>query len=416
MTALEILPLRVLLDITPAAADPTSYTGIARVALELAKALWNQPSVALQTTAWGSLRARQYLWDQRDAFEEFQPTVRSVSPLVRALLEAEKTHPAAVIRLSVRRLLQVLNRVQSPVPRASLAAAQIIHASYGRFPDQVRRSSSPTLVTVHDITPLRLPPSSVSAEQLAITKRIVQALRPSDWVACVSEFTRRDLLAFTGRGDDRTVTIPNGVDRETFQPRNAREAEKTLAKFGLHQKPFVLTMSSLAPHKNLALLTQCWANVLRAVPDASFVIAGGRELKPSVLAAAFGVEDLPSIIFTGHVTDSEFCDLASHCEAFLFPSLYEGFGLPALEAMATGARVIAANNTSLPEVVGNAGILLDPRDAEGWGSQIVRALETPVTAAEAAAAVQRAAKFSWDRSSAAYIDLYHRMLAERRAA
>lgn len=403
--------LNVLVDITPAATPPQTRTGLARVAIELAYALVTRDDVSLRTCAWGSLDAACYMADHMSEFESLSPVAAAISPLTRRLLGIARTRKHDLLRLAAHRALQAVNRIRNPLRGCRLSDIDVIHSTYSRLPRVARRSCRPAVVTVHDITPLRLPPDGVSSEQRAITARMIRAIRPNDWVACVSDFTRRDFLAYTGHRSDRAVTVPNGVDFEIFRPRPIADSQSTLDRLGIAGRPFVMTLSSLAGHKNLQMLLRIWPAVVAAVPDAAFVVAGGKTTNSRALRDAFGIPDTRGLVVTGRVSDGEFCDLATRCNAFLFPSLYEGFGLPALEAMAAGAPVIAADNTSLPEVVGKAGTLLDPHDADAWRDVTIQALRRGLGQEPHAESIRQAASFSWERTAAGYVALYRRMLA-----
>jgi glycosyltransferase involved in cell wall biosynthesis len=268
------------------------------------------------------------------------------------------------------------------------------------------------VITVHDLTPLRLPQAMVSRTQRAITRRIIESIQSGDHVACVSEATRKDFLEHTAHPAEMTSVIYNGVNHDVFRPQTDPEIlRQTRVKFGLGDHSFVLTTSSLAPHKNLRLLVDAWRSI-QPPSDGTLVIAGGRTASQAMVRDMLGIpESDRSIVVTGYVTDEEFRSLASACNAFLFPSLYEGFGLPVLESMAAGAPVIAADCTSLPEVVGTAGTLLAPNDRNAWREAIASAVAAPSRSQPHEPSLERARQFSWDRAAGEYVSLYRRLVA-----
>jgi glycosyltransferase involved in cell wall biosynthesis len=306
----------------------------------------------------------------------------------------------------------VLNVVRNPLRGAAITQFDVVHSTYARFPRVIRRSHLPTVITVHDLTPLRLPEAMVGRAQRAITRRIIESIRSVDHVACVSEATRKDFLEHTAHPADKTSVIYNGVNHNVFRPQTDPEIlRQTRAKFRLGEGSFVLTTSSLAPHKNLRMLADAWRSI-QPPPDGTLVIAGGRTASQPMVRKMLGIpESDRSIVVTGYVTDEEFRSLASACNAFLFPSLYEGFGLPVLEAMAAGAPVIAADCTSLPEVVGTAGTLLAPNDRDAWREAIASAVAAPPRSQPHEPSLERARQFSWDRAAGEYICLYRRLVA-----
>lgn len=142
------------------------------------------------------------------------------------------------------------------------------------------------------------------------------------------------------------------------------------------------------------------------------MVVGGKTATPSRLIATlgFGVDAPEGIHFTGFVSDEALPMLLSRCEAFLFPSLYEGFGLPALEAMACGAPVLASNRTSIPEVLGRTGVMLDPEDPGAWADAICEVFDRAPRREPDRDALARASEFSWDGVAEHYVALYRRAL------
>lgn len=386
-------------------------TGLARVAAELQAALSRRPDVNVQTCAWGSLSASENL----RALSQEQPSLGMIdtSPgfLERCYRRCfdDGVEYSGLTGWISHRLGQAVNLVRDPLRGTSPTGFDVIHSTYARFPRAVRRSRTPTVITVHDLIPLLRPIAVVGKSQHAITRRIMKAIRPSDYVACVSEATRSDFIAYTGHPIDRTTVIPNGVDHAFFSPICDPAALREMRRrFGLGEHPFVLTTSSLATHKNLATVMEAW-RAIRGRPEGKLVIAGGRLASADASRRQLNIAATDhSVVVTGFVTDAEFRALASGCNAFLFPSLHEGFGLPVLEAMAMGAPVIASNATSLPEVVGDAGMLLGPREVDAWRDAITSALARPARTLPHESSLARARLFSWDRTAAAYVDLYRR--------
>jgi glycosyltransferase involved in cell wall biosynthesis len=407
-------PLSVLLDISPAATPPETRTGLARVAWAIAVALKARGDVAIRTSAWGSLYASGYFANRRDEFASVDPLDCPLPPLAATLLATARHGASPIIRRLAHRGLQVLNRTRNPLPGWRPGTTDIVHSTYSRIPARIRRSGVPFLLTLHDITPLRLDAGIVPADQQSMMRRLVRSIAPQDWVACVSEFTRRDFLALSGHRPDRVVAILNGIDHARFRPPEPAVAKEIVARLGLGEKPYVLTLSSLAPHKNLGMLFRVWPEIRTAVPDAAFVVAGGKTTDIERLRRTFEVPEHGGVLSTGFVSDAEFCALAANANAFLFPSLYEGFGLPVLEAMAAGAPVIAARSTSLPEVVGDAGLLVNPTDAAAWRDAIIAALRQPKPTEPNAASLRQASLFSWDRAAAEYVTLYRYIMTSDR--
>lgn len=399
--------MRVLLDITPVTRAITARTGLARVAYSLAHALHERSDLEVECIGWGSVAATFEV----GRFLAEQSTLHAAPVQPSALLRAydrayrrQARPPRWLIRLG-----QALNKLRDPLRGLDPSRYDVVHSTYAGIPRGARRWRRPKVITVHDLTPLRLAPALIPAEQVAITRRVLGSIRPANWVACVSEHTRRDFLETCAHPPERTVVIPNGVEHERFHPVNeVARLETVRARFGLGSAPFVLSLSSLAPHKNLRMLVEIWPEIRRRWPTLRLALAGGKGADASALMRGLGLAGPPpaGLVLTGFVPDEDLPSLFSAAELFVFPSLYEGFGLPVLEAMACGVPVVAARSSSIPEVVGPSSTLVSPTDRNAWIEAIVGRLETGVRCSPDISATSQAAGFSWARAAADYVDLY----------
>jgi glycosyltransferase involved in cell wall biosynthesis len=207
----------------------------------------------------------------------------------------------------------------------------------------------------------------------------------------------------------RVVAIRNGVAAR-FHP-DSDAASEARASLGL-ERPFVLFVGALQPRKNVPALLEAFAR-LRGHDDVELVLAGGdrgglAEVRERIRDLALG----PRVRLLGHVSEAALPALYSAAEMLAFPSLYEGFGLPALEAMACGTPVCASVTTGLGEAVGDAGLTFDPRSPEEISDCIRRLLEEDdLRASLRASGLARAARFTWRRSAEATADVYRRAIA-----
>lgn len=403
--------MRVLLDITPVTCSATSRTGLARVAYNLAQALASNPGLEVECVGWGSVAAtfevRRFLATQ-SVLKAAPIRPSRITESYDRLYQRYSRPPCLLVRVG-----QVLNKTRNPLRGLAPDRYDVVHSTYAGFPRVLRGWGKPLILTVHDITALRLPPALVPAGQAAITRRIMASVRPENWAICISDFTRRDFLAYRGHPQERSAVIPNGVDKAVFYPcGNESLLAQVRTRYGIPSGRYVFTLSSLAPHKNLKFLLQAWAAVPDKKPDQWLVVAGGKTTAPEQLAAALGLAPalLRQVLLTGFVPDEDLPPLISGAQAFAFPSLYEGFGLPVLEAMACGCPVLASNGSSIPEVVGKeGGLLLDPNDSSVWSTALARAINGAPRRIADEMALARANRFDWTAIADDYRSHYARI-------
>lgn len=273
--------------------------------------------------------------------------------------------------------------------------------SIGRFD-----RTTPVSVSLYDLIPLLNPdhylkPNSRYAQYY---QRKVEYLRQSAVYLAISEFTRQEGLAHLGAPESRVVNVATAIENR-FQPCriDADIAARLRQKFGL-TRPFVLYTGGGDERKNLPRLIQAFATLPSALRTGHQLLFAGKMAQGDLdnlrhLAKTAGLTP-DELCFTGYVTDDELVRLYNLCELFVFPSWHEGFGLPALEAMACGAPVIAANTSSLPEVIGLEETLFDPHDVATIAAKMAQALEDDTFRDMLRNhGLQQAKKFSWDESA-----------------
>lgn len=407
--------LQVLLDISPITSRASRRTGLARVAIELARALVESGDVELHCCAWGSV----YASFDAPRFLEAHPEIGGwagknsrisqwLGQSIDRCVEEGTSVPPHLIRLT-----QIWNRLRNPVSLSELRVIDCVHSTYSRIHRQIKRSKIPRLLTIHDLTPLKLSPSLTNQTEVRMCKRLVQSLTHEDRIVCVSEATRRDVLDLTCMEEGQVSVIPNGVDLAVFRPVSEDCVQKVLSELNLTEGPFLFSYSSLAPHKNLDLILKAWPVVVKRVPGALLALAGGKG--DAVEGRLSGLSDSvkSSIRLLGRVSDESIAALCTACNGFLFPSFYEGFGLPVLEAMACGARVLSSNTSSLPEVCGDFAQMLPPDDANAWIEGMVHALQSNPPATQRENTIEHASQFTWERCALRHRDLYQELAAGR---
>jgi glycosyltransferase involved in cell wall biosynthesis len=260
------------------------------------------------------------------------------------------------------------------------------------------------VVTIHDLFPLRHPElySRVIGHHHRLVSR--SAARSATRVLTGSEFSRREIAELTGVPLERIVVTPYGVGRK-FRPVEVDDAWLK-ERFGI-TRPYVLCIGTLEPRKNLVGALDAFE---RLKGDAMFVLTGGRGWKNEDLdrrLRAFG----GSLVLTGYLEDADLVKLLSAADCFVHPALFEGFGFPVVEAMACGAPVVSSDGGSLPEVVGDAGLLAPPREPDAIAAAISRVLgDTALRDDLAQRGLARARSFTWARCAEATRDEYRRVL------
>jgi glycosyltransferase involved in cell wall biosynthesis len=278
------------------------------------------------------------------------------------------------------------------------------------------RCPVPVVVSVHDVSFLEHPEyfPGLRARQLQWTVR--RTVRRAARILTGSEFSRASILKVYGDlEEEKVVVVPNAAASE-FRPLSRPAALKAVHDRFSIAAPFILSVGDLQPRKNQIGLIRAFARMVRAFPQLkqNLVLAGKQTWfggKVHEAARESGVGD--RIQFTGFVSDDDLLQLYNACDLFVFPSFYEGFGLPVLEAMACGRAVACSNTSALPEVVDGAALLFDPYAVD----EIVRALADLLLDAEWRARVerlglQRAAHFSWQKTAEKTLAVFHEVAAK----
>jgi glycosyltransferase involved in cell wall biosynthesis len=255
------------------------------------------------------------------------------------------------------------------------------------------------VLTVHDIASLEHPEwfnSLFAAWYRWLIPELVKRVRR---VITGSRFSRERLLDFVGVEGSKVVVVPEGVDGR-FHPRTDEEIMDVRAELRIPSPYYVLSLGALEPRKNLCRLLAAWSSCKERLPDEIWLVVAGARAPENVFGR-LEIDEIPAQVhFTGFVPDASLPALYSGALALVYVSVYEGFGLPALEAMASGTVPIVADNSSLPEVVGDAGIPVDPYNIEAIAAAIERLIEdSALREALEARAVERSRQFSWDRSA-----------------
>ena len=258
----------------------------------------------------------------------------------------------------------------------------------------------PVVFTIHDLTEYRLPGHYSGLRMIYRKCMLPLSSRLVDKIVAVSEYTRSDIVKFLGVQPAKIEVVPNGVSprRETDTGGSVRLKENYSVA-----RPYILYVGQIQhPNKNLLRLLAAFKKIRPSLPPGfKLVLAGRDHLSAGVVhEAARRLKIKDDVVFTGYVSDDDLPCLYRSAELFVYPSLFEGFGIPPLEAMAYGCPVIASRAGALPEVVGDAGVLVDPADHQALADVMIRVLNDPPQRAEMVRrGLKQAERFSWKDSA-----------------
>jgi len=275
------------------------------------------------------------------------------------------------------------------------------------------RFKGPTVVTVHDLSWIRYPETHPVARVEMMNRYFEKALSQANALITDAEFVRQEVIDVFGVKPEKITAIPLGVE-PMFMPRNAQETAKVLTSHGLTHGKYFLTVGTLEPRKNLGLAFRAYGELPLSVRNQyPLVVIGMKgwhfsEIERSMLPLA----QAGHIRQLGYVPREDLATLMAGATALIYPSIYEGFGLPPLEAMACGTPVICSNVSTLPEVVGDAGILIDPSDEAGLREHLHAITEDKKLRADLSVrARERSLRFTWKNCAQQTIEVYKSVIA-----
>jgi glycosyltransferase involved in cell wall biosynthesis len=315
--------------------------------------------------------------------------------------------PMALVPVRSRNRFEWVRGEQQHVPRmAAAAGCDLVHSLASTAPLR----GVPRVTTIHDLNYGKVPDAHFGIRGLGMRVLVPAAARRSRRIIVDAISTRDDLVADLGLAAEKVDVIPLGV---TVPPAPAREASaRARTRFGLDERPVVLSVSAKRPHKNLERLLEA----LAAIPSERrplLVVPGyptPHEAALRELARELQVEK--AVVWPPWVTDEELEGLYAAATCLVFPSLYEGLGLPVLEAMARGVPVATSNRASLREVAGDAALLFDPEDVDAIREAMERLISDHAERERlAVAGRRRAAGFTWERTAELTLASYERALS-----
>lgn len=272
------------------------------------------------------------------------------------------------------------------------------------------RKRAKTIVTVHDLYFLRHPEWASGEVRSDYVRLTARSLEKADAVITVSEFAKRDCIECCGIASSKIHAVLSGIDERYFEPVPEGEIADVRERYHIRNE-FVLAVGALEPRKNFSRLVEAYQRVRMRHPQLALVIAGPPGSAAEAIRAqiaALGLEK--TVRLTGYVNGPDMRALYGASRMLAFPSLYEGFGFPVLEAMAAGTPVLSSNTTAIPEIAGDAALLVDPESTEAIEAGMLRILgDSRLAETLKTEGMQRARQFSWEKTAAALVQLYRRL-------
>jgi glycosyltransferase involved in cell wall biosynthesis len=299
------------------------------------------------------------------------------------------------------------------IPIKDLSNAAVFHDPFFPLSDEIKNSGVKHLfVTCYDLIPI-YKPEFCHPDVTARMHRFLDSLTYNTWILCISKSARNELLTYMGNKIDpaKTIVTELAASEQFYVSTNADSDEQVRIKYGIPDGQYMLSICTLEPRKNIERAIHAFVQLSQQqhINDLSLVLVGNKGFKSEELISSIDCDsDIKKrIIITGFVVDADLAALYSGSLLFVYPSLYEGFGLPPLEAMQCGIPVITSNSTSLPEVVGNAGIMVEPTDTDALCQAMWQLYSQPSLRQELSQkSVIQAGKFSWricaEKTVAAY--------------
>jgi glycosyltransferase involved in cell wall biosynthesis len=410
--------------------NPKARTGLFRAIESLLLALLTRNDLDLQTIAlnqngsiWENTSSELYLQNVYPQLSSHFQSCYSSHLYLNSLYTQAVRLQRSLIQFSAKKQILIYKFAQAlKIPFDCLESfdiklsfepnsCQLYHSSYFPLPSQNLIGNIPRVLTIHDIIPILYPNFATTKVCHRFIKTIESLDREKDYIICNSEHTKIDVCNYLSINQER-VFVTYFAAANHFSPITELDLiSQTIKRYGISSSPYILSLCTLEPRKNLSFLIRCFSEVIDSNPslDINLVLVGVSGWKNSDIfkSANENLKLQSRIIFTGYIPDEDLSAIYSGAIAFVYPSLYEGFGLPPLEAMQCGTPVITSNISSLPEVVGNAGITIDPTQEDDLCEALLRVVnDSTLRESLSQAGIQRATQFSWEKCAEETVNVY----------
>lgn len=295
-----------------------------------------------------------------------------------------------------------------PLPVDLLARVKPDIALFTNFVRYPLFYNQKSIVVVYDLSFAKFPQYAPDRNRRFLTRLVPPSLKRANQIVTISESVKSEIHQYYGTNKDKIQVLPCAVDPLRFNPKDQSEIEVVRKKYHLPRR-YILFVSTLEPRKNVEGLIEAY----RALPEAikaqyALVLVGLSGWKSQGIEAAIGDAQTAGdkVVRIGYATSSDLAAIYSGASLFAYPSFYEGFGLPPLEAMACGVPVVTSNSSSLPEVVGDAALTIDPADQSALTAAMAQVLADPQLAADLRQkGLRRAKQFTWEVSAQRLLDI-----------
>lgn len=405
--------------------DARARTGVFRVTEDLSTNLAVSKEVDLNFCASISLKSVNqsidYLQSNSDFFDVLftapiweNSIYRKVDEFIDNINGKDKV---GITSKAIRRMLYfVINKIDNrtkKITNESLADVDVFHSPYFPIPEYLQSHKRiKKFLTIYDLIPI-LYPQFFEFQEDHLIKKALHGLKPDNWVTCISHATKNDLCNYLPTIDPDQVIVTHLAASELFYPcHNHQEIESIKTKYQIPDDVnYILSLSTLEPRKNIDHTIRCFAKLVEQenIKDLYLVLVGTKGWDyEKIFNELSNLSTLKTrIIVTGYVADGDLAALYSGAMAFVYPSFYEGFGLPPLEAMQCGVPVITSNTSSLPEVVSDAGIMVSPTDTDALCQSMLDIYtQSSLRETMALQSIKQAKKFSWQKCTQETINAY----------